>query len=99
VSIGITRLTPHFAARIGGVDITRPIDNGTWAEIRAAFDEHSVLVFRGQPLDDDAQIAFSRRFGPSTSRAASIRRRARPSRASPTSTSRPARSSRPTIGG
>ena len=59
----VTRLTAGFAARIDGVDITRPVDEPTWADIRAAFEEHSVLVFRGQALDDDAQIAFSRRFG------------------------------------
>jgi alpha-ketoglutarate-dependent taurine dioxygenase len=29
-----------------------------------AFEEHSVLLFREQTLDDEAQIAFSRRFGP-----------------------------------
>ena len=59
----ITRLTPHFAARIDGVDITRPLEERAWKEVRAALDEHSVLVFRGQPLDDDTQTAFSRRFG------------------------------------
>jgi alpha-ketoglutarate-dependent 2,4-dichlorophenoxyacetate dioxygenase len=58
-----TRLTPHFAAQVDGVDITRPLEERAWKEIRAALDEHSVLVFRGQPLDDDAQTAFSRRFG------------------------------------
>jgi alpha-ketoglutarate-dependent 2,4-dichlorophenoxyacetate dioxygenase len=64
MAIGVTRLTPAFAARIDGVDIGRPVDEATWAEIRAAFEEHSVLVFRGRSLDDDQQIAFSRRFGP-----------------------------------
>ncbi|HUO63960.1 MAG TPA: TauD/TfdA family dioxygenase [Terriglobales bacterium] len=64
MTITVTRLTPDFAARIDGADITQPVDDSTWAEIRAAFDEHSVLLFRGQPLDDDQQIAFSRRFGP-----------------------------------
>ena len=63
MTITITRLTPNFVARIDGADITQPVDDSTWAEIRAAFDEHSVLLFRGQPLDDDQQIAFSRRFG------------------------------------
>jgi alpha-ketoglutarate-dependent 2,4-dichlorophenoxyacetate dioxygenase len=63
MTIKVTRLTPAFAARIDGADITRPVDDSTWAEIRAAFDEHSVLLFRGQPLDDETQIAFSRRFG------------------------------------
>ena len=59
----MNRLAPSFAARIDGADITRPLDDAIGAEIRAAFDEHSVLVFHGQPMDDEAQIAFSRRFG------------------------------------
>ena len=63
MGITITPLTPCFAAAIGGIDITRPIDDDTWHQVRAAFEEHSVLVFHDQPLDDEAQIAFSRRFG------------------------------------
>ena len=63
MKITVTRLTDAFAAEIAGVDIARPIDETTWAEIRAAFDEHSVLLFRGTALDDDTQVAFSRRFG------------------------------------
>src|SRR6185503_13106512 len=63
VTVTATRLGQHFAARIDGVDVSRPIDDATWAEVRAAFEEHSVLVFRGQALDDESQIAFSRRFG------------------------------------
>src|SRR5207253_1687394 len=55
--------TPVFAARIEGADLTRPLDEPSWAVIRAAFEEHSVLVFHGQALDDEGQIAFSRRFG------------------------------------
>jgi len=51
------RLTPHFAAQVGGVDIARPLEEGAWKDIRAALDEHSVLVFRRQPLDDDTQTA------------------------------------------
>ena len=63
MKITVTRLTDAFAAEVAGVDIARPIDETTWAEIRAAFDEHSVLLFRGTSLDDDTQVAFSRRFG------------------------------------
>jgi alpha-ketoglutarate-dependent 2,4-dichlorophenoxyacetate dioxygenase len=63
MAIAATRLTPHFAAQIDGADITRPLDDATWVEIRAAFEEHSVLVFRGRTLDDEGQIAFSNRFG------------------------------------
>ena len=63
MTIAVTRLTPCFAARVDGADITRPLDDLTWSAIRAAFEEHSVLVFRGQPLDDESQVAFSRCFG------------------------------------
>jgi alpha-ketoglutarate-dependent 2,4-dichlorophenoxyacetate dioxygenase len=61
--ITVTRLSPCFAARIDGADICRPLDEATWAAIRAALDEHSVLLFRGAGLDDETQVAFSRRFG------------------------------------
>src|SRR5262250_273091 len=61
--ITVTRLTPEFAAQIDGADIARPVDEATWRDIRAAFEEHSVLLFRGQPLNDEQQIAFSQRFG------------------------------------
>jgi alpha-ketoglutarate-dependent 2,4-dichlorophenoxyacetate dioxygenase len=60
----IKQLHPLFCAEIGGVDTGQPMDDATSAAIRAAFEEHSVLVFRNQTLDDEKQIAFSRRFGP-----------------------------------
>jgi alpha-ketoglutarate-dependent 2,4-dichlorophenoxyacetate dioxygenase len=64
VPITIRKLHPLFVAEIGGVDTGAPMDDATFAEIRAALDEYSVLVFHGQSLDDERQIAFSRRFGP-----------------------------------
>jgi alpha-ketoglutarate-dependent 2,4-dichlorophenoxyacetate dioxygenase len=63
MTITVTPLTDTFAAEIAGADIARPVDDATWAEIRAAFEEHSVLVFRQTVLDDETQVAFSRRFG------------------------------------
>src|SRR5438552_5371627 len=59
MAIVATRLTPHFAAQIDRADITRLLDDATWAQIRAAFEDHSILVFRGRALDDETQIAFS----------------------------------------
>jgi hypothetical protein len=38
--------------------------DAAYRETRAAFGEHSVLVLRGQDVGDEAQLAFSRRFGP-----------------------------------
>ena len=59
----VTPVHPAFGAEIGGVDLTRPLDHATFERIALAFDEHSVLVFRGQPLTDEQQMAFSERFG------------------------------------
>src|ERR1700748_1184991 len=64
MAITIRQLHPLFCAEIGGVDTGQPMDDATFAEIRAAFDDYSVLVFHDQSLDDERQIAFSRRFGP-----------------------------------
>ncbi len=59
----VERLHPLFAAEIGGVDLTRPLDDAAWRGIEDAFEEYSVLVFHDQRLNDEQQIAFSRRFG------------------------------------
>jgi len=63
-SLTITPVHPLLGAEVGGVDLTRPLDDATFARIAAAFDEHSVLVFRDQTLTDAQQMAFSERFGP-----------------------------------
>ena len=59
----LTSLTPVFAAEITHVDLTRALDDATFADVEQAFETYSVLVFPGQALDDAAQIAFSSRFG------------------------------------
>ena len=63
MSLTIRALHPLFGAELVGVDVKR-VDDATFAEIAVAFNEHSVLLFRGQSLGDEEQIAFSRRFGP-----------------------------------
>jgi alpha-ketoglutarate-dependent 2,4-dichlorophenoxyacetate dioxygenase len=60
----LRQLHPEFGVEIAGVDLTRPLAEAEWQAIRDAFDEHSVLLFRDQSLDDTRQIAFSQRFGP-----------------------------------
>ena len=54
-----------FGAELRGVDL---VDVATSDEayrgVRAAFEEHSVLLFRDQQVTDDVQAAFSRAFGP-----------------------------------
>ena len=61
----IIPLGPGFAAELRGVTLAEIAANDdAYCEARAAFEEHSVLVFRDQEVSDDLQIAFSRRFGP-----------------------------------
>jgi len=52
-----------FGVELVGVDV-RKVDDAMFAEIVASFEEHSVLLFRGQQIGDEEQIAFTRRFGP-----------------------------------
>lgn len=58
------RLHPAFGVEISGVDLRQPLDDGTWAHIWEAFNEHSLLLFHDQPLTDDEQMRVSLRFGP-----------------------------------
>ena len=58
-------LGPGFAAELRGVTLADVAnDDAVYAAARAAFEQHSVLVFRGQQIDGESQLAFSRRFGP-----------------------------------
>lgn len=58
-----TPLHPLFGVQVDGVDLTRSLDDDTFAAVKDALDRHSLLVFRNQPVDDAAQTVFSRRFG------------------------------------
>ena len=61
----IVPLGPGFAAELRGVTLADiAADDAAYAAARAAFEQHSVLVFRGQQVADEGQLAFSRRFGP-----------------------------------
>ena len=58
-------LGPGFAAEIRGVTLADvAADDAAYAAVRAAFEDHSVLLFRGQEVSGEGQLAFSRRFGP-----------------------------------
>ena len=61
--IQIRPLSYALGAEVSGVDLARPVDKATQAAIRKAWLEHLVIVFRGQALTPDRQIAFGRMFG------------------------------------
>ncbi len=61
----IVPLGPGFGAELRGVTLADvAAGDVTYAAVRAAFEDHSVLVFRDQDVTDEVQLAFSRRFGP-----------------------------------
>ncbi len=56
-------LTPVIGAEIRGADLLN-LSDSQFADIHAAFADHSVVFFRDQPeLPPDVQVAFARRFG------------------------------------
>jgi taurine dioxygenase len=63
MALSIRKLSAGIGAEIGGVDLTQPLDDAIFAEIERAWQEHLILLFRGQKLTHQQHIAFSRRFG------------------------------------
>ena len=60
----ITPSDEACGASVTGADLSRPLDEATIAEIRAAWLTHHVLAFPGQQLSDDDLERFTRYFGP-----------------------------------
>lgn len=54
---------PSFAAEVSGIDLTGPLAQADVDALHAGMDRYGVLVFHGQHLDDDQQVAFSRQLG------------------------------------
>jgi taurine dioxygenase len=57
-------VSPAIGIEVAGVDLSRPLDDSTFARIRQAWYDGSILLFRGQRLDEAQQAAFAARFGP-----------------------------------
>ena len=62
--IGIEPISPVLGARIRGVDLARPLDAATYAQVEAALHEHGFVIFPGQTLDSREFAAFARQWGP-----------------------------------
>lgn len=64
MNIVLTATGQACGAEVTGVDLTRPLDQATVAEIRAAWLEYHVLSFPDQTMTDDDLERFSSYFGP-----------------------------------
>jgi alpha-ketoglutarate-dependent 2,4-dichlorophenoxyacetate dioxygenase len=63
MSLTFHQLHSVFAAEVTGIDLTQPVSAEDASAIEAGMDEYAVLIFPGQPLTDQQQIAFTRNFG------------------------------------
>lgn len=62
--IRVEPLSAVVGAEIGGVDLTRPVPDEVFSEVRHAFGEYGVVFFRDQQLTPEQHVAFAERFGP-----------------------------------
>ena len=63
MAASISPLHPVFVGEVSGIDLRRKLTPEEVASVEAGMDRYAVLVFRGQNISDEQQIAFSRNFG------------------------------------
>jgi len=64
MAIALFPVTPSFAAEVGDIDLSAPLDAGTLQAVRDAFATYAVLVFPAQTLTAGQHLAFAKNFGP-----------------------------------
>jgi alpha-ketoglutarate-dependent taurine dioxygenase len=62
MTLTIRKLHPAIGAEVSGLDLSRPLDDQTRADLLAAFAQHHVLVFPDADISDEQHVAFSRNF-------------------------------------
>ena len=61
--ITTTPLSKTLGAEVGGVDMALPLDSDSADTLRELWRKHGLLLFRGQKLEEEHLVAFSRNFG------------------------------------
>jgi alpha-ketoglutarate-dependent 2,4-dichlorophenoxyacetate dioxygenase len=64
MAITIVPVTPSFAAEIGDVDLSRPLEADDVQALKDAFSKYAVLAFPDQRLSQDQHLDFAKHFGP-----------------------------------
>lgn len=62
-TLTVDRITPVLGAEVSGVDLSQEIPAEQLEEIRAAFRDHHVLVFRDQTITGEQHKRFATAFG------------------------------------
>ena len=73
-TIDLRPLNPTFGVEVGGIDLMEVTAGHLFPEIRALFEEHSALLFRGQELSPEKHIELAGLFGPIEDREADTRK-------------------------
>ena len=60
----VSRLSRHIGALVEGVDLSKPLDAATAAQIKQLWLEHVILLFRDQPLSQEDLRRVTQIFGP-----------------------------------
>lgn len=61
-SLRVVRIGHAAGAEVTGLDLRRPLDDATFAEVRQAWLDHHVLCFPGQDISKQQLLAFADRF-------------------------------------
>ncbi len=67
-------LTPQFGVEVSGIELADVRADNLFPELRALFEEHSALLFRGQDVSDEQHMALAKLFGPIEDRQADERK-------------------------
>jgi len=63
MTVLIRQLHKHFVGEVSGVDLRKPLTRQEAIDIEAGMDKYAVLVFHGQDITDEQQMAFTLNFG------------------------------------
>lgn len=60
----LENLTSFIGTEVKGIDLREPVSDSDFAVLRDTLNQRSLLLFRGQRINEAQHVAFSRRFGP-----------------------------------
>jgi alpha-ketoglutarate-dependent 2,4-dichlorophenoxyacetate dioxygenase len=63
MAIAIRQLHKHFVGEVSGLDLRKPLTRDEAIEVESGMDKYAVLVFHGQDITDEQQMAFALNFG------------------------------------
>lgn len=67
-------LSPSLGVEITGLDLARPFSAETQAEIVALYEQHHLLLFRNQSIEEDDQVRLAELFGPLSRRSPAMKK-------------------------